>query len=91
LLGLFFDFSKGEPICFQGGNFMMWLFGTGLALVLIFSISVALYLVNYAFPLKGVVIRTVLFFLISTITFGLVFSLVIFMVWPPHIWDLIAF
>ncbi|MBO8168075.1 MAG: hypothetical protein H0Z35_02675 [Thermoanaerobacteraceae bacterium] len=70
---------------------MAWLFGIGLVLVLIFSISVSLYIINYKLSVKGNFTKTLLFLIFSTVTFGVVSGLVIFLVWPPHIWDLISF
>ncbi len=70
---------------------MTWLVGIGLVLVLTFSVSISLYLVNYKLPLGNIVTKTLAFLLIGALTFSVVCSLLIFMVWPPHIWDIFSF
>ncbi|GAW92137.1 hypothetical protein KKC1_12960 [Calderihabitans maritimus] len=72
----------------EGGAKVQTLFLIGFILIIIFSLSVSLYLVNYTFRIKNIAFKSLVFLLFSALTFIVTFSLAIFVIWPPHIWEL---
>lgn len=68
---------------------MYWYVVFASVLAVIFSISISAYLINYRMSINSKYIKVVLFLLCSIIIFVIVSSLIILLVWPPHVWDII--
>jgi len=68
---------------------LYWYVVFASVLAVIFSISISAYLINYRMSINSKYIKVVLFLLCSIIIFVIVSSLIILLVWPPHVWDII--
>ncbi|MHB1419123.1 MAG: hypothetical protein ACYCX4_05965 [Bacillota bacterium] len=66
---------------------MITIFWLGVALMVAFSIGLALYLTNYRLALANPVSRVLSVATLGTVIFTLTFVLMVIVVWPPQ-WPL---
>lgn len=71
---------------------MTVIFGLGLVLIVLFSLSVACYFVYFKSPLKrsnSSVAKATATFALGMVVFALTFAVSIILVWPPYLWSII--
>ena len=71
---------------------MTFIFGLGLVLVVLFSLSVASYLVYFKSPIKNSnssLAKASATFVLGLVVFALTFAVSIILVWPPYLWSII--
>ncbi len=71
---------------------MTVIFGLGLVLVVVFSLSVAGYFVYFKSPVKNSsssLLKATATFVLSLVVFALTFTVSFVLVWPPYLWSII--
>ena len=70
-------------------NVMSIIFGIGLLMLLVFSFSVACYLVYFKISFGGGTVKAAMTFGIGLLVFALSSATSIVLVWPPNLWSLL--
>ena len=68
---------------------MSIIFGLGTLLLLVFSFSVACYLVHYKISFGGGVVKATLTFVLGAVVFAMTFAVSIVFVLPPNVWSML--
>ncbi|HZW83821.1 MAG TPA: hypothetical protein VFF14_10440 [Candidatus Deferrimicrobium sp.] len=71
---------------------MTFIFGLGLVLIVLFSVSVACYFVYFKSPIKNSnssMVKATATFVLGLVVFALTFACSIILVWPPYLWSII--
>lgn len=68
---------------------MTFLFILGLALIVLFSFSVACYFVYFKTTIGSGAVKAAITFVLGLVVFVLTFAISIILVWPPYLWSIL--